>query len=372
MTGKKGLGRKQTVLIVEDDKESALLLKTLFKRKGYEVVGTATNGNQAYTFYKEKRPDIVTMDIMMPSVDGRTSTKKILEFDPHAKIIVVSVLGHDELDTLKTLGVRAFIKKPIDIEELFEAVINIQVSVLKDEKGVEMGAVGMASTIEGITLSPGLFIDILRHDILNPLGLIRNFAELMSDDAPKPLKSQVEAIIRNVDRLIEIVEDASRLSSLERSKRMDAEDLELSGLIKQSLEELSPAIIEKKIVIDSQVKPGFKFKGNKTFSYVTTNLLSNAIKFSKPGAKVILQAKRKDDKITFKVIDYGPGVLDEHKESIFKRFERPKKEGVKGTGLGLTIVKKVVELHNGTVWVEDNPDGGSIFKVMIPIRGVGG
>src|SRR3990172_271697 len=84
------------VLIVEDDPESKELLKTLFLRKGFDVVGTAANGKEALDKYRELRPDIVTMDIMIPYVNGKACTKNILEFDPHANIVVVSVLGHDE------------------------------------------------------------------------------------------------------------------------------------------------------------------------------------------------------------------------------------------------------------------------------------
>ncbi len=66
------------------------------------------------------------------------------------------------------------------------------------------------------------------------------------------------------------------------------------------------------------------------------------------------------------VKDNGEGVEDEYKESIFNRFTRVKREGVKGTGLGLAIAKRIVGIHKGSIWVEDNPEGGSIFYFEIP------
>ncbi len=63
---------------------------------------------------------------------------------------------------------------------------------------------------------------------------------------------------------------------------------------------------------------------------------------------------------------------DEYKEMIFRRFDQTKKEGVKGSGIGLAIVKKIIDLHAGRVWVEDNPEGGSVFKVEISNKGRGG
>lgn len=357
------------VLIVEDDTESIALLRTLFERKGYEVVGFATNGSEAFKKYQKLRPDIVTMDIMMPSVDGRTCTKNILEFDPKANIVVVSVLGHEELETLKSLGVKAFIKKPIDIDELFDAIINISVSIVKDEKGEEMGAVGMASAVDDKTISSGLYIEILRHDILNPLGLIKNFAELLSDESSESTKPHVEAIIRNADRLIELVDDASKLSKIDKMKRLGFENLEVSRVIDKALEEIAPQLKSKRLKVENKVKDRVFIEANALIGEALLNLLSNAVKYSPEGGKVTVEADEKGGSIVFSVKDQGPGVPNEYKNSIFKRLERRKKQGVKGTGLGLSLVKKIVELHNGDVWVEDNPNGGSVFKVRIPKRG---
>jgi signal transduction histidine kinase len=360
--------KSQSVLIVEDDLESVELLKTLFNKKGFIVAGFARNGKDAFEKYKELRPDIVTMDILMPSVDGRASAKKILEFDPQANIVVVSVLGPEELETLKTMGVKALIKKPIDIEELFDAIISISVSIVKDEEGKEMGAVGMARTFEEEAASSGLFIDILRHDMLNPLGIIKNFAELIYDDAPESLIPSVEVIVRNTERLIELVEDASKLSKIEKLKKVNLKRLEVSGLIKQCIEDLTPFIEDKKIVLENNVKDEIYLEANIIIKNAFFNLVSNSIKYSKKGGKVVIDAvERKGLTVSFK--DFGPGVKDKYKEAIFDRFEHAKKEGVKGSGIGLTTVKKIVELHGGRVWVEDNTGGGSVFKVKIPKRG---
>ncbi|MFV2040960.1 MAG: response regulator, partial [Candidatus Hydrothermarchaeales archaeon] len=223
------LGSKKTaptVLIVEDDIESAELLQVLFERHGFSITAIASNGARAVEKYKEQRPDVVTMDIMMPTMDGRSCTKHIMEFDPDANIVVVSVLGHEELETLKALGVKAFIQKPLDIKELFETMVNLSISIVKDKSGLELGAVGMVTPAESDASQNSLFLDILRHDILNPLGLIKNFAELMIDTATEENKPQIEAIIRGSNRLIEIVEDGSKLTSYSKLRRLSFENLE--------------------------------------------------------------------------------------------------------------------------------------------------
>ena len=361
----------QRVLIVEDDPESKELLKTLFLRKGFDVVGTAANGKEALEKYRELRPDIVTMDIMIPYVNGKACTKNILEFDPHANIVVVSVLGHDELESLKALGVKAFIKKPFDIDELFDAIINVSVSIIKDERGEEMGAVGMARAIEDETASTGLFIDVLRHDILNPLGLIKNFAELMEEDTPANLKTHVEAILRNTDRLIELIDDATKLSKIDKLRRLPLEELNLSEVIKNTVAEMTPLAEEKKVKIENKIKGRLPVMGNVLLGDVFSNLLSNAVKYGPIGGVVTVEAVEENNCFIISFKDSGPGVKDAYKKTIFERFERTGKEGVKGTGIGLAIVKRVIALHKGEAWVEDNKEVGSIFKVRIPKRGGG-
>jgi signal transduction histidine kinase len=71
------------------------------------------------------------------------------------------------------------------------------------------------------------------------------------------------------------------------------------------------------------------------------------------------------------VSDWGEGIDDAHKQSVFTRFERLGKEGVKGTGLGLAIARRIVELHGGRIWIEDNPEGGSVFRVSVSKAGDG-
>jgi signal transduction histidine kinase len=367
-----GMGQKgPKVLIVEDDSESATLLEVLFKRKGFEVIDIATNGDDAFEKYKKNRPDVVTMDIMMPRVDGRVCTKNILEFDPEANIIVVSVLDSEELEKLKSLGVKAFIKKPLDIQELFAALINFSISIVKDDRGMELGAVGMASTVEEDSESSNLFISVLHHDILNPLGLIKNFAELLSDSAEGAQKSPLDAIIRNTERLIGIIEDASRLLEVKKLKRLNFEPLEISGLFNDVINNLAADIESKEIDLDNKVRSEVFVKGNILLKEVFSQLLSNAIKYSPRGGRIIINVDSSDNNSIVSFKDSGSGVDDEYKEMIFRRFDQTKKEGVKGSGIGLAIVKKIIDLHAGRVWVEDNPEGGSVFKVEISNKGRG-
>jgi signal transduction histidine kinase len=102
---------------------------------------------------------------------------------------------------------------------------------------------------------------------------------------------------------------------------------------------------------------------------VFSNLVDNALKFSPSGSKVIIRAgvHGKED-VLVQVIDQGPGVPDEYREQIFERFTQiPGVQGRRrGTGLGLTFCRLAVEAHGGQIWVESNPEGGSIFNLVLP------
>lgn len=111
------------VLITDDTAFMRMSLRNILEKNGYEIVGEAEDGVQAVDKYQEVTPDLVTMDITMPNMDGLTAIKKILEKDPEAKIIVVSAMGQKGLviDALNS-GAKDFIVKPFQPDRILEAV----------------------------------------------------------------------------------------------------------------------------------------------------------------------------------------------------------------------------------------------------------
>ncbi|MDN5293743.1 MAG: two-component system, chemotaxis family, chemotaxis protein CheY [Eubacteriales bacterium] len=118
------MGKK--VLIVDDAAFMRMMIRDILERHGYEVVGEAENGEQAVEMYKKLRPDLVTMDITMPEMDGITAVKEIMKFDPKAKIIMCSAMGQQAMviDAIQA-GARDFIVKPFQPERVLEAVTKV-------------------------------------------------------------------------------------------------------------------------------------------------------------------------------------------------------------------------------------------------------
>lgn len=124
--GIKPEGVPYRVLVVDDSMFIAKQLGQIFSSEGFEVAGTAADGAQGVEQYKELRPDLVTMDITMPVMDGVSALEKILEYDKDAKVIMVSALGKEDVVKKSLLmGAKSYIVKPLDRKKVLERVISI-------------------------------------------------------------------------------------------------------------------------------------------------------------------------------------------------------------------------------------------------------
>lgn len=212
-----------------------------------------------------------------------------------------------------------------------------------------------------------LFSDIMRHDLLNPAGIVKGYAELLleaEDDENK--QAMIRTIDRNNKKLIDMIESAARFAKLDSFEDIEFQETDLGLVIKGVIGNFEPNIKEKKMIVEFDHEGVYPARANPMIEDVFSNLLSNAIKYSPENEKIIIEISDAGDEWKVSVTDRGEGVSDENKPELFERFKRVTKKGVKGTGLGLAIVKKIIDLHGGSVGVEDNPEGrGSIFWVTL-------
>lgn len=126
--GQSSTGRAYKVLVVDDSVFVTKQISQILSSEGFEVVGTAANGEEGLEKYKELHPnvDIVTMDITMPKMDGVTALEKIMEFDKDAKVVMVSALGKQDLvKKALLLGAKNYIVKPLDRKKVLERVVSV-------------------------------------------------------------------------------------------------------------------------------------------------------------------------------------------------------------------------------------------------------
>jgi PAS domain S-box-containing protein len=212
-----------------------------------------------------------------------------------------------------------------------------------------------------------IFTDIMRHDLLNPIGVIKNYIDLLSDEPLDPTVNQsIAAIKRNVNKAVGMIENASQLAKIETVEEIKFEENDLGEILKEAVDTVKSRAEKKEVEIEVAAPGAYPVVVNPFMEDVFLNLLTNAIKYG--PEKSVVEAGIEDGGKSWRVYvkDKGEGIEDKYKQTIFTRFERLKREGVKGSGLGLAIVKRIIEMHKGRVWVEDNPESGSIFIVEIP------
>ncbi|MEE9593863.1 MAG: HAMP domain-containing sensor histidine kinase [Candidatus Hydrothermarchaeales archaeon] len=212
-----------------------------------------------------------------------------------------------------------------------------------------------------------LFTDIMHHDLLNPTGVIRNYAELLFEDAKDEEQRECALrIISSAERLMEMIEDASKLAKLDSSKEFKYEELDLNELFREVAVGFQPMLKKKELKLEYGLWGECVAEVSPVIEDVFSNLMSNAIKYSPKGGKIEIGIADENGKYRIYVKDWGEGIKEADKSRIFGRFKRIKKEGVKGSGLGLSIAKRIMDIHGGEIWVEDNPEGGSVFNFEIP------
>lgn len=211
-----------------------------------------------------------------------------------------------------------------------------------------------------------LFTDIMHHDMKNPITVLKAMTDVkLIKKEPGDLK-YLKMVSENIDRMQNIVDFASEYAVIMSHKKLPKENLDLKIILAQAVKDVHSRAVNAGMKITNKVQKSMPIHANKMLSEIFLNFMTNAIKYARNGKSIIVDAHATKNNYIIHIIDFGVGVPDKYKKTIFSRFDRAEARGIKGSGLGLGIVKKIVHLHKGDVWVEDNPAGGSIFVVQLP------
>lgn len=224
------------------------------------------------------------------------------------------------------------------------------------------------------------FLGIVAHDLRNPLGNIGNFAQLLLMDIEmdsfdlENAKNMLDRINRSCQSLIEIVAGLLNLSAIESGKVNLNMKLEKMFDILEECEAVHTNAAEKKnieLTVERDEDLPMVRIDKTRINEVLDNLVSNAVKYSHPGGKVRVYTSVKETELITHVEDNGQGLTEEDMTKIFTKFTRLSSKptgGESSTGLGLSIVKKIVEVHGGKVWVESEKGKGSTFSFSLKLE----
>ncbi|MAF36233.1 hypothetical protein CL622_03900, partial [archaeon] len=214
------------------------------------------------------------------------------------------------------------------------------------------------------------FIDVIRHDLLNPMGYVRTMSKMVMEQETNPeTKQRLKDIYENSEVMIQVVENARAYSSMKQNEKLSFSKLDLSGIVQSEINILQLLAQQKNMNLRLTMPKKLTVKANPLIKSVFANILHNAIKHGDENTIIGVKLIQNKQKWKFIVINHGPLIPDKDKKDIFVRFKRLIGEGsAKGSGLGLAIVKGVVERHSGEVYVKDYMKKGSKFIVEVPIH----
>jgi signal transduction histidine kinase len=215
---------------------------------------------------------------------------------------------------------------------------------------------------------------VAAHDLQEPLRTIASFTQLVERRFRSVAGGQaddlVDGIVGSVRRMQALLNDLLEYTSLSREEERPRGPVDMVLLIRECVAELGSVIHEKqaRLLIDTLpvIAPG----NGAQLKILLLNILTNALKYARPGVppEVTIQCQRDDSSCTFSVRDNGQGFAPEYSKQIFGMFKRLHGRDVPGTGIGLALCRRIVEVHGGSIWAESEPGSGATIFFMLPCQ----
>jgi two-component system sensor histidine kinase CreC len=217
------------------------------------------------------------------------------------------------------------------------------------------------------------YVQSLAHEIKSPLSAIRGAAELLAEDPPEQHRRQfAENIREQSERVRDVIDRLLELADLEKRRRLqELSRLDLAGLIRDTAETLDLAAVSRNVSFHLDLKePAWVSADRFLLQRALTNLMQNALEFSSVGDVVEVTLETAKRHHTVRIRDHGPGIPNYAERRIFERFYSLPRPGTgkKSTGLGLSFVREIADLHHGSVELKNHPCGGALATLRLPRR----
>lgn len=219
--------------------------------------------------------------------------------------------------------------------------------------------------LERAVVEGQIYIDVLGHDVRNPLTVAMNKIELARRKHP-PAKPDLDAAEDSLDRIEDLIDRSLLFSRLEHAEGVDDPEIPLQALISDTVESLVPLAASRGVGIEVELGPIAPYGASQLFGQAVENLVCNAIRWSPRGQPVELIGEDAPDRWHLRIRDHGPGVPIDKVDEVFDRFEKGRDESPEGHGLGLAIAQRVMDLHHGSISIEETPGGGATFVLTVP------
>jgi two-component system NtrC family sensor kinase len=216
------------------------------------------------------------------------------------------------------------------------------------------------------------FVSHVSHDLKNPLMLIGGYAAVLEEDLEGDQSGFANTITQTVARMRAFIDDLLDLSRIEMGIETEFKPVDMNGVMLASVANMQALASQNQIELVTEPTEGeLLVNGSPVrLGQAISNLVGNAIKFTPSSGKVITCTRVEEGLVVVRVSDTGPGISPAFQGKLFQKFsklEQPSRPGEKGHGLGLAIVRSVIEAHGGRVWVESQVGEGSVFAFGVPL-----
>ena len=372
--------REDNILVIEDDPFTRELLQEELHDLGYHATFLG-NGVEALKTVRETKPDIILLDVMIPGMDGY-SVCRALRKDPstlHIPIIFITARGSTE-DVIRglELGANDYVTKPIDIQ-----ILNARLETQLRTKRLFDKVNKQNIELEALNTTIKEFLGMASHDLRTPASVINLIALTLLEDTTGPLSETQKVLLKKIydqtsymNTLLDSLLNIAHIESGKIALHLQPENL--NNILEENLSALKFLARNKGIELALDTDPSMPpvLIDQIRFTEIIDNIVSNAIKFTRKGGKIrvrVFSTKPTDNGpwACVSIADSGIGIKASDLGKLFEKFSTfgpASSTGEKSTGLGLSIAKKLTELHHGKLEVTSKVEEGTEFVIKLPLR----
>ncbi|MGF1495621.1 MAG: ATP-binding protein [Elainellaceae cyanobacterium] len=362
MAGKK-------ILVVEDERVVARDIEKRLKKLGYAIAASVSTGQDAIAAAADQHPDLILMDIRLKGdMDGVEAAEHIRSQQDIPVIYLTAYADETTLQRAKITEPFGYIIKPFDEKDL-----HVAIEVALRRRLAELAVQVALEKEKELSELKSRFWSMVAHEFRNPMSVILSYAQILETHGHELPESQKQEYLRTIQRDIRAMDrlltDVLAISRVEGDHlSFNPEVIDLTQFCQDLVQEMEFSWGRgHQIIFTAQNECARSCFDANLIWHILSNLLSNAIKYSPDESTIYFNLTYHDRVAIIQVKDSGIGIPLETQETMFEPFHRADNVGdIAGTGLGLTMVKKCLDLHGGTISVSSQPGAGTTFTVSIP------